>query len=196
MASPEEIAQELELLAIHRKTLAIYLKQQATFGEAYTPPANVHGVREARENIQRIKEILRGWNVQVEDGPDDEEPVFDGARSLQKTLTADQRALIGTWKMVQFIGKVAAFGLVGITDVTMVFAEDGCFESYPRVRLMFLTVPQHFSGVYSFTSENTIHVETTQNEKKDIATYQFSIANDQLRLASPGGFTIVLKRAA
>jgi len=72
MRSQEEIADQQELLAIHRRTLAQYLKQQAALTGAFVPPGVVHGLREARDNIRRVKGILRSWGVAVEDHPDDE----------------------------------------------------------------------------------------------------------------------------
>lgn len=71
--TPQEIRDQQELLETHRRTLAIYLRQQAITGPPYAPPAVIHGIRESRDNIQRIKSILRAWKVAVEDHPDDEE---------------------------------------------------------------------------------------------------------------------------
>lgn len=75
MPSQEEIAHQQTLLTTYRRTLAHYLKQQAALGEAYAPPAVAHGIAEARNNIQRIKRTLRGWNVPVDDYPDDGDDV-------------------------------------------------------------------------------------------------------------------------
>ena len=75
MASSEDIAHQQTLLTTYRRNLAHYLKQQATLGEAYTPPGVVHGIIDARSHIQRIKQILRGWNVAVENHPDDSDSV-------------------------------------------------------------------------------------------------------------------------
>jgi len=72
MPSQEEISDQQEFLAIYRRTLAQYLKQQATLGAAYTPPGVVHGIREVRDNIRRVKGILHDWGVSIEDHPDDE----------------------------------------------------------------------------------------------------------------------------
>jgi hypothetical protein len=74
MVSQEDIAAQQELLAAYRRTLAQLLKQQALISELYAPPAITHGIDEARENIQRLKAILRSWDVLVEDLPDDEAP--------------------------------------------------------------------------------------------------------------------------
>lgn len=74
MLSPEEIAEQEQLLAAHRHTLAIYLKQQAEIGHAYSPPALISGIDEARSNIRRIKAALKGTGVEVAEDPDDEEP--------------------------------------------------------------------------------------------------------------------------
>jgi len=72
MPTQEEINHQQTLLRTHRRSLAHYLKQQATLGEAFAPPAVAHGITEARENISRIKQILRSWNVSVEDHFDDD----------------------------------------------------------------------------------------------------------------------------
>jgi Effector-associated domain 7 len=72
MASAEEIAHQQTLLTTYRRNLAHYLKQQAAQGgEAYVMPGVVNGIIEARSNIQRIKQILRGWGVHSADHPDD-----------------------------------------------------------------------------------------------------------------------------
>ena len=74
MRDQEEIDQQQELLAAHRRTLAQYLLQQAALGVAHTPPAVAQGIHAARAEIRRIKRILRGWRVQVVNYPDDEPP--------------------------------------------------------------------------------------------------------------------------
>jgi serine/threonine protein kinase len=71
--SQEDIDNEQERLASHRRTLAHYLKQQALLGTAHTPPGVAHGIYESRQAIQRIKAVLRSWNVAVDDIPNDEE---------------------------------------------------------------------------------------------------------------------------
>jgi hypothetical protein len=73
MPSQEDIDQQLELLATHRRTLAQYLKQQALLSEPFAPPAIGHGIEDARQHIRHIKRTLRAWGVQVEDLPYDEE---------------------------------------------------------------------------------------------------------------------------
>src|SRR5262249_44740226 len=65
--SQEEIDDQRALLAAHRRTLAIYLKQQAQLGSAYAPPGVEHGIREARDAIRRIKAVVRGWGLAVDD---------------------------------------------------------------------------------------------------------------------------------
>lgn len=72
MLSPEEIAEQQQLLAAHRRTLAVYLKQQAMIGRAYSPPALINGIDDARGTIRRIKRILNAAGVAVPDDPDDD----------------------------------------------------------------------------------------------------------------------------
>jgi hypothetical protein len=66
MADPEEIAHQQKLLTTHRRNLAHSLQQQAELG-VHTPPYVASEIFEARSNIQRSKQLLRGWHVAVED---------------------------------------------------------------------------------------------------------------------------------
>ncbi len=73
MPEQEDILEQQKLLKSHRLTLAHYLNQQAMLGIAFMPPSVTHGILEARENIRRIKKVLRTWEVYVENLPNDEE---------------------------------------------------------------------------------------------------------------------------
>ncbi len=70
----DDIAHQQELLRINRRNLALYLQQRDLQGAAFVTPAVANGIVEARANIARIKGILRGWGVAVEDHPDDAAP--------------------------------------------------------------------------------------------------------------------------
>jgi hypothetical protein len=72
MLTPEETARLQHLLATHRKTLSIYVEQQAKLGSTYAPPGVQNGIDEAREEIRRIKTLLRDANVEVTDYLNDE----------------------------------------------------------------------------------------------------------------------------
>jgi hypothetical protein len=74
MPTQADIANQQQLLAAHRRTLATLRTQQATFTSAYAPPAVSAGIAEARAEIRRCKAILAGWGVAVEDLPGDETP--------------------------------------------------------------------------------------------------------------------------
>ena len=71
MTSDDEILNFQHRLKLYRRSLAHYLSQQAQHGSAYTPPAIIHGIEEARENIVSIKRTLRSWGIKVDDHPDD-----------------------------------------------------------------------------------------------------------------------------
>jgi len=73
MPSPDDIKHQQELLAINRRNLDNYIKQQDQYGSGYIPLIILNGIEEARSNIKRIKGILRGWGAYVEDKPDDSE---------------------------------------------------------------------------------------------------------------------------
>ena len=71
-AAPELVETQRAMLEQFRRTLAVYLKQQAVMG--YAAPAHiVLGIQDARHHIERIKAMLREWNVAVTDLPDDNE---------------------------------------------------------------------------------------------------------------------------
>jgi len=71
-ASPEEIEYQQSLLRVHRRNLGHYLRQQAQWGESLVPAAIVNNIREERNEIRRVKEILRGWGLTIADHPNDE----------------------------------------------------------------------------------------------------------------------------
>ncbi len=75
MPNQDEIDQPIQRLQAHRRTLAVLLRQRASLGADYAPPGIANGIEEARAEIRRLKEVLRSWNVSVEDLPDDEPSV-------------------------------------------------------------------------------------------------------------------------
>lgn len=71
MPDQTTIAENLELLEAHRRTLHQLLKQEALSGEVFVPPALSNGIDDARAEIARLKSALRGWGVAVDDEPAD-----------------------------------------------------------------------------------------------------------------------------
>src|SRR4051812_8307228 len=65
---PEVLTNQLNLLQVCRRTLAIYMQQQATLG-AYAPPAIITGIVDTRAQIQGIKDELRQHGEDVADQP-------------------------------------------------------------------------------------------------------------------------------
>ena len=91
MLDAEDIVRQRELLALHRQTLHHYLRQQASLGNAYTPPAVTSGISEARAEIKQIKDILRTHAAVVDDQPQDdaivgEAPLDAPARPVYKQM--------------------------------------------------------------------------------------------------------------
>src|SRR3954465_5702160 len=85
MPDQDDIAAQQALLQAHRQTLDVLLRQQAQFGEAYTPPALVAGIRSARASVAQIKQSLCDWGAPADDMPNDApnpstpaEPAFSG----------------------------------------------------------------------------------------------------------------------
>lgn len=83
MPTQEEIDDQLELLAIYRRNLARYLKQQAALSSTYVPPSIANGIEEERNHILQVKGILRGWSVDVNDHPHDS-PQFEAGRQQDR----------------------------------------------------------------------------------------------------------------
>lgn len=73
MPSPDDIIDQQNLLAAHRRTLLVLLQQHAEFGAAFAPPHIVHGIRDAREHIRQCKATLQSWGQSIEDLPDDDD---------------------------------------------------------------------------------------------------------------------------
>lgn len=73
MSDKKDIEHQLELLTIHRRSLAHSLKQRTMHGEAFVPSYIVTEIEQRRAEIKRIKAILRGWGHPVADHPDDDD---------------------------------------------------------------------------------------------------------------------------
>lgn len=85
MPTPKDIHQQEKLLGAYRETLGHYLFQRAQLGRQYAPPGVTAGINETRADIARVKRILRSWNVEVEDLPDDDES-FDQGKPIEQAV--------------------------------------------------------------------------------------------------------------
>jgi hypothetical protein len=75
MPDEEEIANQQALLNTYRRNLARLVRQAASYGGEEAAPINIaNNLDDARANIGRIKDILRGWSVKVDDLPDENAP--------------------------------------------------------------------------------------------------------------------------
>ena len=66
-----KIEHQRNLLRIRRKNLRHHLQQQTYYEPGQAPLIIMRSIEDERSNIQRVKAILRGWDVPVEDQPDD-----------------------------------------------------------------------------------------------------------------------------
>lgn len=64
-----QVAHQRKLLQIHRRNLATYLRQAEQFPAGQAPATVVNSLHDTRGEMQRIKGILRGFGVEVEDMP-------------------------------------------------------------------------------------------------------------------------------
>ena len=129
----EDVQQQLELLQTYRASLSYYLRQIALTGSLNTPPSVLHGIKEARQNISRIKTILQGWGVQVDHHPDDDAPK-DTPTSLsdisQKTPTI-RSVGSGIEKNIKRLVKEFTCGFCySQTGYDIIFADYSVLRSY------------------------------------------------------------------
>jgi len=86
MTTEEDINGQQQLLKAHRQTLEILLGQRALHTTAFAPPSIEHGIREARDQIQIIKQTLRNLGVSVADHPSDEDKSTAKPKVLTKSI--------------------------------------------------------------------------------------------------------------
>jgi hypothetical protein len=75
MLSPEETDTLYKRMELHRFHLSTFLNQKTMFGDAHVPPVVLLGIRDNRNSIQHLKDILRGEELEVNDQADDFDPV-------------------------------------------------------------------------------------------------------------------------
>jgi len=123
MPSDEELDSLRMLLTTYRQTLANLLKQLAIFGTAYAPPALFHNIREARDNIRRIKQKLKDrGEIVYDDGLDEEDSDAPAAKSLAPFQIPSMPAFfVGRRNEVELLHKLvvsgAVVGLVGMGGI-------------------------------------------------------------------------------
>lgn len=80
MLDADSLAMQQQLLSTYRRTLSQLCLQAAQYGgERFAPPAVANGIHEAREQVRRIKAVLRASGADIDDHPDDEPPAPEGA---------------------------------------------------------------------------------------------------------------------
>jgi hypothetical protein len=66
-----KVEHQRKLLKIHRTTLVDYLRQREKLEPGHITPLVINSIQHSRNEIQRIKAILRGWGVVVDDLPEE-----------------------------------------------------------------------------------------------------------------------------
>jgi hypothetical protein len=86
MASQADIDHQQSLLKTYRRNLAHLVRQAASFGSEDAAPIHIaNSLDDTRANINRIKGILRGWGVTVEDNPDEGAPATEATAVTKAT---------------------------------------------------------------------------------------------------------------
>jgi len=107
----ETIDEQQQLLATHRRTLAVYLRQQAELG-VLAPPGVANGIAVAQSAIRSIKEQLRADGVTVEDQPnDDVQPAAVAAPSRLSPQEQRNRS--------RMLDNVEAFWVQGVLEQSL-----------------------------------------------------------------------------
>lgn len=96
MTERASFAAQHTLLITHRQTLQVLLGQKAQFGAAYAPPVVIHGIKQARAEIAKIKQYLRTHGEQVSDAPEDEE-------NLETPISLSQSVHNGIDALIQML---------------------------------------------------------------------------------------------
>jgi hypothetical protein len=132
MATPEEIANQQELLHAHRRTLHHCLRQQAALG-VLTPPGVVACIDEARDHIYRIKAVLRTWGIEVDDAPDDEPPTISSddkaSTSALEVSQALTQAYHQKYQSVAVEQPIDAWGMVSMKSRLHTLSESAADEA-------------------------------------------------------------------
>lgn len=141
MPTQQEIQGQHELLAAHRQTLAVYLKQRALHSEAYVPPAVEHGIRESRQQIRTIKARLHQWGISVADHPDDE-------AATEMANGAGRKRLARVFVVIGTLITVVGFGIFGYFVLTFIVTVFGFLfaggTEPPDFSSLFANVPLHW----------------------------------------------------
>lgn len=82
----DDIHNQQEQLAAHRRTLAGLLVQQAGVSQLHAKPEITNGIRESREAIARIKATLREWGISVSNHPDDRVNPTESVQDLKGAI--------------------------------------------------------------------------------------------------------------
>jgi Nuclease-related domain len=132
VVSKDDIEQQQGLLATYRRNLAHELRRAAQYGgEQYASLGVANGIVQARAEIARIKIVLRGWGVEVDDHPDDRDQTVDmGERASTLAPSAAEPShhgarvvLAGEYLAEQGENSSGALGIaVGVTLTVFLFS--------------------------------------------------------------------------
>lgn len=167
----EDINAQKQLLESHRRTLQVFVQQQAQLGSSFAPPAVTHGIRDARDHIRRIKRTLRAWGVAVEDHPDDgpasETATFSSRSDTEEVSTpmapVPQRSLSS--KVKAFIGAIIVTVIAGVILLSIEY-RSGLFPKPPIPEV----TPEPSTSNGSSQQMNVDHIIATIAAAPDKAT--------------------------
>lgn len=185
MLRTEDIVAQQEILTSHRRRLTQLLKQQAILGAAHAPPAVAAEILEARSEIKRVKEILQGWGVSIEDHPDDSAAPEQGqARGLEQLPAPTTRAGLGLEALVELMRVPEAHEAVAVYRAS--FA-DICHQiavlgSYKMLHDLFQELEDRHDIVMRFCRDLT-DVASTWNDVEDNEPELYVKADELLEFA-------------
>jgi eukaryotic-like serine/threonine-protein kinase len=170
MLDQETINGQRELLAAHRRTLAVYLRQQAELG-VLAPPGVVNGIAETQSTIRRIKEQLRADGVPVEDEPNDEvQPATVAPPSRLSPQEQRNRS--------RMLDKVEAFWVKGVLDQSL--------YQMARLELAFEHAPAQVSHPWESVLQQANQPNQSIPAGKPIVAVFDDLLGELLILGAPG----------
>lgn len=112
MPTDQDIRNQLEQLKLHRENVLLYRHQALAHGGlAFAPVATQRGLADAYAGVERCKAMLRGWEILVEDAPEDQPEEEGSAPQKVSPAKLEQAAqLYRAWVLRRY-GEIQILGM-------------------------------------------------------------------------------------
>jgi hypothetical protein len=113
MTDADDTTSLQDLLAAHRCTLAVLLRQLANLGADHAPPGVHNGIAQARGEIARLKAALRDAGVAVEEQAGDVAVAGEGAGAMDAPARGVRQTIEGGDHNIQAVDSTVTTTSVG-----------------------------------------------------------------------------------